>query len=205
MIRFYRFPMSTNCDRVALALAHKGLEAESVGIDPADRSPVREISGQPLVPVLDLDGEILADSMVIVRRLEGRFPERPLYPPDPARRAEMEIFIEWFNKVWKVPPNAMEGEMSKPHPDQKKLDAWAAQVQGYLTLFEGMLAGRDHLFGEEFSAADVCAWPFLRYALLPDENDPWLFHRILVDHQRLEDSHPRLEAWIRRVARRPRA
>ncbi|MGH2922522.1 MAG: glutathione S-transferase N-terminal domain-containing protein [Solirubrobacterales bacterium] len=36
MIRLYRAPFSTNVERVALALAHKGLEAESVVIDYTD-------------------------------------------------------------------------------------------------------------------------------------------------------------------------
>ena len=40
VIRFYRAPWSTNCDRVAIALAHKGLAAESVWIDYSDRSVI---------------------------------------------------------------------------------------------------------------------------------------------------------------------
>ena len=41
MLRLYRIPHSTNVERIALALAHKGLEAESVWVDPADRREVR--------------------------------------------------------------------------------------------------------------------------------------------------------------------
>ena len=52
MLRLYRFRYSTNVERVALALAYKGIEVESVEIDPDDRTPVRELSGQDLVPVL---------------------------------------------------------------------------------------------------------------------------------------------------------
>ena len=37
MLRLYRFRYSTNVERVALALAHKGIEAESVQVDPDDR------------------------------------------------------------------------------------------------------------------------------------------------------------------------
>ena len=56
MLRLYRFPYSTNVERVALALAHKGVEVESVAVDPADRAPLRALSGQDLVPVL-VDGD----------------------------------------------------------------------------------------------------------------------------------------------------
>lgn len=41
MVRLYRAEWSTNCERVGMALAHKGLEAESVLITYEDRSPSR--------------------------------------------------------------------------------------------------------------------------------------------------------------------
>ena len=50
-MRVLRIPFSTNVERVALALAHKGVAVEWVEVDAADRSPVRELSGQDLVPV----------------------------------------------------------------------------------------------------------------------------------------------------------
>ena len=198
MIRYYRFPMSTNCDRLSLALAHKGIEVESVFVPFEDRTEVRKVSGQKLVPVLDVHGEVLWDSMKIVRRLEDLCPTKPLYPSDPARRAEMELFIDWFNRIWKVPPNAIEAELGKPSPDRARIDAWSAEMKGYLPCFEALLQGRTHLFGDSFSAADVCAWPFLRYGLYEDEGDPYLFHRILAEHMPIRGKYPKLAAWIDR-------
>lgn len=204
-MRLYRIPLSTNVERVALALAHKGLPVESVWIDPGDRSEVERVSGQPLVPVLEHDGQVIVDSMTIVSHLDERFPERPLYPSDPARRAELLVFIDWFNRVWKVPPNAIEAELGKPSPDRQRIAAWERELAEALELFEAMLDGRDHLFGDEFSAADCCAFPLLRYAILWDEGDESLFHEILRDTMRLDGRYPRLEAWIHRVNERPRA
>jgi glutathione S-transferase len=205
MIRLYRFPYSTNVERVALALAHKGLKVESVSIDPGDRSLVRKVSGQDLVPVIEDGDRVVFDSMEIVRYLEERHPEKPLYPSDPARRAEMLIFIDWFNRVWKRPPNEIDDEMGKPKPDAARIARLGKAMTPALDIFEGMLAGRDHLMGD-FSAADCTAFPFLRYASIPPvKDDDERFHRILTDHQPLGKSHPRLEAWIRRVDQRPRA
>jgi glutathione S-transferase len=209
LIKFYRFPLSTNVERVALALAHKGLPVESIAIDPADRTPLRRVSGQDLVPVIDDGGRVVADSMEIVRYLDERYPEKPLYPADPARRAEMLIFIDWFNRVWKRPPNDIEAELGKPTPDRDLIARLGSQMTAWLDLFVAMLAGRDYLMGD-FSAADCAAFPFLKYGLLGDgqlqkDRDPWLFHRILVDYQPLGDDHPRLTGWIRRVDRRLRA
>lgn len=99
MLRVHRIPFSTNVERVALAAAHKGLAVEWVDHDHADRSEVRALSGQDLVPVAELDGEVVVDSMRIVERLEALAPDPPLYPEDPAARARVDVFVEWFNEV----------------------------------------------------------------------------------------------------------
>lgn len=207
MIRLYRAPFSTNVERVALALAHKGLKVESVWIDYADRSPVERVSGQALVPVLELDdGAVVHDSMQIVRVLEERFRDRPpLYPADAAGRARLIHFTGWFDAVWKVAPNAIEAEIGRDVPDVARIDALAQEMAAALDRFEAMLDGREHLLGDAFSAADCAAYPFLKYALWRDPADDELFHRVLDGYQQLGDDHPRLEAWIRRVDMRPQA
>ena len=203
-MRVYRIPFSTNVERVALALGHKGIEVEWVDVDPADRTAVETVSGQPLVPVLVDDGRVIVDSMEIVRYVEERRPQPPLYPMDDARRAEMLVFIDWFNRVWKRPPNEIEAELSRPDPDRARIDALGAELEGALDLFDAMLAGRDYLMGD-FSAADCAAFPFLKYALLFDPADDERFHRILCDHQRLDGDFARLRGWIERVDAHPRA
>jgi glutathione S-transferase len=203
MLLLYRAPFSTNVERVALALAHKGLDVESVVISYEDRSPVIEVSGQPLVPVLVDGDEVIADSVRILRHLEERHPDPPLFPRDAARRAELDVFLEWFNEVWKIPPNAIEDELERDDPDDERVTALAARMRASLDLFEQLLDGRDHLFGD-FSAADCAAFPFLKYGRLRDPEDDELFHRILEEHLRLDDAYPRLSAWIDRVNERPR-
>jgi glutathione S-transferase len=204
-LRLYRFRFSTNVERVALALAHKEIEVESVWVDPADRSEVVRVSGQELVPVL-VDGDrVIADSTAILEHLDERFPERPLYPSDPARRTELRLFIDWFNQVWKRPPNLIVDEEAKAEPDRARIAELEEQIAGALPLFEELLAGRDFLFGHELSAADVVAFPFLKYALLWEEGDPDRFHEVLRDTQRLDGRFPRLEAWIQRIDALPRA
>ena len=205
MIRIYRAPFSTNVERVALALAHKELRVESVVIDYRDRSEVERVSGQGLVPVIEDDGTVVVDSMEIIRHLEARYPEPPLYPADEASRAEMLIFIDWFTQVWKQRPNATEAELGQPEPDHERIASLANEMAAALDRFEALLAGRDHLMGDDFTAADCAAFPFLKYALFRDPVDDELFHRILDQHQQLGDTHPRLAAWIRRVDERPRA
>jgi len=205
-VRVHRIPYSTNVERVALAAAHKGIPVEWVDHDPADRSAVTALSGQELVPVAELDdGRVVVDSMAIVAELERRVPFPRLWPTDPARRAELDVFIEWFNGVWKVPPNAIDAALRTPEPDRSRVEAWAAQMQAWLDVFAALLAQRPFLFGDELGAADVCAFPFLKYALLHDPADDDPFHRILASSQRLADRHAELAEWIRRLDALPRA
>lgn len=203
-MKIYRIPFSTNVERVALAAGHKGLEVDWVDVDPADRSEVERVSGQPLVPVLVEDGRVVVDSTEILRYLEARTPDPPIFPDEPSRRAAVDIFLDWFNRVWKRPPNEIEAERAKDAPDQDRIAALGRELTASLDLFERLLEGRDFLFGE-FSAADCAAFPFVKYALLNDERDTEEFHLILREFQPLGDNHPNLGAWIRRVDGLPRA
>jgi glutathione S-transferase len=206
VIWLYRAPHSTNVDRVALALAHKGLagQVESIVISYNDRSEVEQVSGQGLVPVIDDEGTVVYDSAQILRYLDQRYPDPPIFPADPARRTEMDIFIDWFNGIWKGSPNAIELELQSEEPDQEVVRTEGERMQQMLGVFERMLSGREYLMGDEVSAADFVAIPFLKYAAVRDPDDDELFHRILDHNQQLGDDHPNLAAWIERVNALPR-
>jgi glutathione S-transferase len=200
----YRIPFSTNVERVALAAGHKRIEIAWIDVDESDRSPVEAVSGQSLVPVLVDDGEVISDSPVIVEWLEKRVPEPPLFPREPARAAEVRTFVDWFNLVWKRPPNLIAAELEQPHPDAARIAELSERMRTALPRFEALLSGRDYLFGD-FGVADVMAFPFLKYAVLglpPGDDDA--FHRILVEHQPLADDSP-LHAWVVRVDAHPRS
>jgi glutathione S-transferase len=194
-VKIYSVPYSTNCERIALAAGHKGLELEWLEVPDADRSEVERLSGQSLVPVL-VDGEtVLHDSPAIMRWLDRKIPDAPLWPGDEARRAEVDVFCDWFNRLWKRAPNLIAAGR-----DPEK---YGPRVTGSLDVFESLLAGRDYLFGE-FGVADITAYPFLKYAVLWEEGDEHEFHRVLQRWLPIA-GHPRVEAWIHRVREHPRA
>src|SRR3954451_15470735 len=78
MLRLHAIPYSTNVERVALALAYKGLGAEVVMHEAGDRSAILGLSGQDLVPIVEHDGRVIADSPVILEYLEELQPDPPL-------------------------------------------------------------------------------------------------------------------------------
>jgi glutathione S-transferase len=56
------------------------------------------LTGQKAVPVLQLDGQALADSTRIIAALESTHPEPPLYPADPALRHRALELEEYFDE-----------------------------------------------------------------------------------------------------------
>lgn len=196
-MRLHAIPHSTNVHRVALALKLKGLSAEVVQHAVGDRSTVRALSGQDLVPVLETDdGAVLTDSMPIVAWIDERWPEpHPLYPEDPRARREVEAFIDFFNFVWKVPPNAIDAAAD----DDPRIPGWRAQLRGWQHGFDALLTDRPFLFGDAVGAADLCAYPFLRFTTSSDPDDDDLFHGILIDTLSTV-ALPHLSAWIDRMS-----
>lgn len=206
-MRLWEVPFSTNVERVSLALAHKGLEVEHVAVPYDDRTEIRRVSGQELVPVLEIDGEVLSDSPAILRRLEELHPEPPLWPRTARERAEADVFVDWFNHVWKRPPNMLSDELEKPEAerDAALIGRWRDDLRASVARFEALLDGREYLLGGDFGIADAIAFPFLKYPVLglpSEDEDP--FHRILVEELPVDDA-PRLREWVQRVDERPRA
>jgi maleylpyruvate isomerase len=197
MLRVHRIPFSTNVERVAIAAGLKGVAIDWVDHDPADRGAICEMTGQDLVPVAEWpDGRILYDSPVILRELERLAPDPPLWPREPAARAAADVFAEWFNLVWKGPPNRINDGAEQPGDR-----AWLAASRD---VFEGLLTDRPFLLAGAPTVADVLAYPFLRYGRGVTAGDEDSFHAVLAAH--LDSSgHPRLDAWIDRCAALPQA
>jgi glutathione S-transferase len=197
VLRVHRIPFSTNVERVAIAAGLKGVAIEWVDHEEGDRSAVRALSGQDLVPVAEWpDGRILHDSPVILRELDRLAPDPPLWPREPAAHAAADVFAEWFNLVWKGPPNRIADGAEQPGDRE-----WLAASRD---VFEGLLDGRAFLLAGTPTIADVLAYPFLRYGRGVTAGDEDAFHAVLAAH--LDSSgHPRLDAWIDRCAALPQA
>ena len=78
MATLYRCPTPTDwlcpCGKAARALSRHGIDHEQVRVPlRRDRRPeIEALSGQRRVPVLVIDGEVIADSKRIVENLEHR-------------------------------------------------------------------------------------------------------------------------------------
>jgi maleylacetoacetate isomerase len=89
----YDYWRSSASYRVRIALALKDIEYERIDIDlvtRANKSPEHLARNpQGLVPVLDIDGHRLTQSLAIIDYLEATRPEQRLIPADPLERARV--------------------------------------------------------------------------------------------------------------------
>jgi len=92
-MKLYSYYRSSAAYRVRIALNLKGLDYETVAVNllkgEEQGDDYRRINPQGLVPVLEVDGQLLAQSMAILEYLEETRPEPPLLPGDPLQRAQV--------------------------------------------------------------------------------------------------------------------
>ncbi len=94
-IVLHQWEMSPFCNKVRRCLRHKGLAFEVVDYNGLMARRAATLSRAGTLPVIDYDGERVADSAAIVRFLDERHPEPPLYPADPEARAMAHIWEDW--------------------------------------------------------------------------------------------------------------
>lgn len=78
--------------RVRIVLNLKGIPYEYVPVPSASSPDYRAINPQGLMPALEIDGQIVAQSMAIISLIEEMYPEPALLPSDPIERAKARAF-----------------------------------------------------------------------------------------------------------------
>ena len=100
MITLYQYEISPFCDKVRRVLNVKHVEyrTEDVSILDTLKGRLKKLSPAAKLPVLSLDGQVVADSTEIVRLLEARFPEPRLVPVDPREQALVHFLEDWADE-----------------------------------------------------------------------------------------------------------
>jgi maleylacetoacetate isomerase len=167
-MRLYHYWRSSASWRVRWALAIKGVRYESVAVDllAREQGEAAHRKRNPIghVPVLEVDGRDLAESVAILEWLEGRYPEPALYPGDPWGRARVRQLCETINAgVQPLQNLAVLGRLSTDAAVQRE---WAAHFnERGLAAYEALLAsfeaeGRGRFsWGDSLTAADLFLVP----------------------------------------------
>ncbi|ODU21749.1 MAG: maleylacetoacetate isomerase [Sphingomonas sp. SCN 67-18] len=166
-IRLFDYFRSSAAYRVRIALNLKGVAYERVPVNLLEGEQADEANRarnpQGLVPTLEIDGQMLVQSLAIIDYLDARFPEPRLIPADPAQRARA-----WAQALAVAcdihPVNNLRILKYLSHPlgvPQEARDAWYRHwvAEGFAGL-ERMAAGAGaFLGGERPGIADICLVP----------------------------------------------
>lgn len=94
-----QFPHSHYNEKARWALDWKRVSHTRRSLLPGPHAlTVRRLTGATQVPVLRVDGEVVAGSARIVEALERRHPDPPLYPSDPEQRRRALEIQTWFDE-----------------------------------------------------------------------------------------------------------
>lgn len=143
--------------RIAIALAERGIVFERVDIDLANK-PAWFAALSPLgkVPLLQVEGHVLFESAAILEYLEDTLPQK-LHPGDPLTRAEHRGWMEFGSAAL----NAIAGLYGAP--DAPAYDAKFNDLRNKMQRLDEVLRQGPWFAGESFTLVDVVFGPVFRY------------------------------------------
>jgi glutathione S-transferase len=179
-LTLYDAPRCPYCARVRITLAEKGVAYEVVEIDLDDRPDWIKAINPPdgRVPVLEEDGVVIPESVVLNEFLEDRYPEPALLPADHAERAFARLQIERFSALGDPYYATRRGAPGA----REELEAVFADL-------DAMLAQVTWLTGRSYGLADIAYVPWALRAR----------HLLGVSFEAL----PAFGAWLERMLSRP--
>ncbi len=158
MITLCGFAASNYYNKVKLVLLEKGIPFEEK-LQWLDASP-ELLAKSPLgkIPYIEVDGQVLCESQVIVDYLDNAYPQHPLLPKDPLAAAKVRELIQFLELHLELVARELYGAAffggtasdetkGRVHKQLKR----NAQAFGQLLKFEHYIAGR------EFTLADCAA------------------------------------------------
>ncbi len=193
-IQLYDFASSPNSQRVKVVLAEKNLPYESIPVDlrkgEQKKPDFLKLNPYGKVPVIIDGATVVYESLIINEYLEEKYPEPPLMPRDPAKRAKIRILIDYGMAHFDAPYQKLRQELMKDAKErnQEVIDGAKKDLKNLLQRFEREIGDQLYLAGE-FSLLDADLIPrFMRlegFGVLPD---PAL---------------PQLGKWLERTKQRP--
>lgn len=166
----FDYSRSSAAYRVRIALNLKGINYESVPVNllagEQKQAGYRERNPQGLVPLLEIDGHRLGQSLAIIDYLDAKFPEPRFVPTDAADRAHVLAMalivacdIHPLNNLRVM--KYLSGPLGQ---DESVRNIWYAHwLSEGLAALEAIAAPRAgrFLFGDEPGIADICLVPQL--------------------------------------------
>ncbi|SFR81946.1 Glutathione S-transferase [Marinobacter daqiaonensis] len=203
-MKIYETRTAPNPRRVRMFMAEKGLldKAEFVELDlqKGENLTPEFVQKNPMkkVPVMELDdGACISETMAICRYFEEAYPDtRPLLGTSALEKAQLEQWLRWI-EYYQFMPTGMCFQHSTGYfkdrmtPVKEWGEECAKQVASFYGFLNEHLEGRDYIYGDDLTAADINAFCAVEFAK--------------VMKIRIEPDQLHLQAWYERIKARPSA
>jgi glutathione S-transferase len=194
-------PGSHHSRRVTVLVHELGLDVDARPVDVRppgmggdnEAPSFREMNPNGKVPVLRDRDLVLWESSAIMWYLADKHGETPLWPRDPARRAEVAKWHLWQaahlspaadGLMYEAFVRPMTGAPAEP----QTVASYTKSFHRFMAVLDGALARAPYLAGQDFTTADIAVAAALLYA--PTVKMPI-------------DGYANVTAWLARVHARP--
>lgn len=196
MLKLCGFHISNYHNKVRIVLLEKGIAFdEDANCRPSQKEEFLARSPMGKVPFMEIDGDRLCESQVIVEYLEEAYPDKPLLPKDPLARAKVRELLTTVELHMELVVRRLYkeayfgGQVSAETKEEVKRDiAKGARAFRALAKFDPYLAGT------ELTIADCAAFAHLPLVSLTT--------KIVYGKDVLEDIAP-LKPYLKRLGERP--
>ncbi len=157
-IKFYYAAGANCCDRVRWALDYKRMSYELVDIDsPHDARHLHSISPYGRVPVMELDGTALTESMAMVELLEELAPSSPLNYATALARAQVREVCEAVNSSIHPAQNSSIVRYFRPDLSKDEMRPIRANwiASNLVKLQTRLWQSSEFAVGQKFTIADI--------------------------------------------------
>jgi len=185
MTTLYSFRRCPYAMRARMALRYSGVELSIVEVSlKAKPAEMLALSSKGTVPVLDVDGRVIDESLEIMRwALAQNDPQDWLLKDDPQGQLTIAALIEENDQAFKVHLNRY--KYAERYPEHA-MAFYRAEGEVFLRKLDEMLDGHACLLADHPTLADVALMPFVRQFAHVDRE--WF----------AQAPYRRLQAWLQR-------
>jgi glutathione S-transferase len=195
-MKLYNVDLSNFASKCRIAIYEKNAPVEIAAIPGGDLKSPEYLKIYPLgkTPALQVDGQVIGESEIINEYLEEKFPQPPLLPKEPERRAHCRAFGRFHDLYLEPPLRALFPQVTAKEKDKALIAEKLAEAKTRFDQLEGMLSAGPFVTGAEFTLADCALAPTLFFAagMLP-----------LFGVPSFTEGRPKIAAWWQRVQERP--
>lgn len=188
-MKLYDLPGPPSPRRVRIFLAEKGIDIEIVPVNIREgehlKAPYQAINSRCTIPALELDnGTVLTESDSILRYLEEKFPENPLFGVTPEERGMVNDWLrisdaDGFGAVAETIRNSAERFAGRAITGPRNVeqiptlaDRGAARIGFYFEDLDKQLDGKSFVCGDSFTVADISALIAVDFAKMAGQDIP---------------------------------